>query len=268
MTIFDVHIPEKVIYPLISIVVSYILIVIESIIINHIIKNNKTEVKHLRRSQNTVLELIKKLIKYIIIIVTLISILKIFGVDTTAIVTSIGAISVVVGLAFQDVLKDYLVGITIILESQFALGEIVEINGFKGEVISLGLKTTRIKAYTGEVKIISNRNISEVINYSLNKTLAIITISVSYEDDINKVEKVLMEVSKKLEKEIEEITDKIIIDGVDELSDSSVVFRLSTFARNRDIPIIKRKINRELKLAFDENNIKIPYPQVEVHNEK
>lgn len=268
MTIFDVHIPEKVIYPIISILVAYILILVESIIINNIINNNKTKSKHLRRSQNTVLELIKKIIKVVIILVTLISILKIFGVDTTALVTSIGAISVVVGLAFQDILKDYLVGITIILESQFALGEIVEIDGFKGEVISLGLKTTRIKALTGEVKIISNRNISQVINYSLDKTLAIIKVSVSYEDDINKVEDVLTKLSKKLEKNIDEITDKVQIDGIDELADSSVVFRLSTRARNRDIPVIKRKVYKEVKLAFDENNIKIPYPQVEVHHDK
>lgn len=268
MTIFDVHIPEKVIYPIISILVAYILILVESIIINNIINNNKTKSKHLRRSQNTVLELIKKIIKVVIILVTLISILKIFGVDTTALVTSIGAISVVIGLAFQDILKDYLVGITIILESQFALGEIVEIDGFKGEVISLGLKTTRIKALTGEVKIISNRNISQVINYSLDKTLAIIKVSVSYEDDINKVEDVLTKLSKKLEKNIDEITDKVQIDGIDELADSSVVFRLSTRARNRDIPVIKRKVYKEVKLAFDENNIKIPYPQVEVHHDK
>ena len=268
MTIFDVHISEKVIYPIISILVAYILILVESIIINNIIKNNKTTSKHLRRSQNTVLELVKKIIKVIIILVTLISILKIFGVDTTALVTSIGAISVVIGLAFQDILKDYLVGITIILESQFALGEIVEIDGFKGEVISLGLKTTRIKALTGEVKIISNRNISQVINYSLDKTLAIMKVSVSYEDDINKVEDVLRNLSKKLEKNVEEITDKVEMDGIEELSDSSVVFRLSTRARNRDIAIIKRKVNKEIKLAFDENNIKIPYPQVEVHYDK
>lgn len=268
MKIFDVHIPEKVIYPIISILVAYILILVESIIINNIINNNKTKSKHLRRSQNTVLELIKKIIKVVIILVTLISILKIFGVDTTALVTSIGAISVVVGLAFQDILKDYLVGITIILESQFALGEIVEIDGFKGEVISLGLKTTRIKALTGEVKIISNRNISQVINYSLDKTLAIIKVSVSYEDDINKVEDVLTKLSKKLENNIDEITDKVQIDGIDELADSSVVFRLSTRARNRDIPVIKRKVYKEVKLAFDENNIKIPYPQVEVHHDK
>lgn len=268
MTIFDVHIPEKVIYPIISILVAYILILVESIIINNIINNNKTKSKHLRRSQNTVLELIKKIIKVVIIMVTLISILKIFGVDTTALVTSIGAISVVIGLAFQDILKDYLVGITIILESQFALGEIVEIDGFKGEVVSLGLKTTRIKALTGEVKIISNRNISQVINYSLDKSLAIIKVSVSYEDDINKVEEVLTKLSKKLEKNIDEITDKIQIDGIDELADSSIVFRLSTRARNRDIPIIKRKVYKEVKLAFDENNIKIPYPQVEVHHDK
>ena len=88
----------------------------------------------------------------LIAIVAILYILQVYGVNTSALVAGVGAFSLVIGLAFQDVLKDLLVGATIILESQFAIGEIVEINGFKGEVISLTLKTTRLKSYKGEVK--------------------------------------------------------------------------------------------------------------------
>ena len=84
----------------------------------------------------------KNIIKVLIAIVAILYILQVYGVNTSALVAGVGAFSLVIGLAFQDVLKDLLVGATIILESQFAIGEIVEINGFKGEVISLTLKTT------------------------------------------------------------------------------------------------------------------------------
>ena len=67
-----------------------------------------------------------------------------FGVNTSALVAGVGAASVIIGLAFQDLLKDLLVGAAIILESQFAIGEIVEINGFKGEVIAYHEKTGKI----------------------------------------------------------------------------------------------------------------------------
>lgn len=268
MKIFSLEIPEKVIYPIIAIIVAYILITIEKYIINKLIKKNNIKSKHIRRSQNTVLVLIQNIIKYIIIILTILEILKIFGYDTTLLVTSVGAVSVVAGLAFQDILKDYLVGISIILESQYALGEIVEINGFKGEVIFLGLKTTKIKALTGEVKIIANRHVTDIINYSLNKTLLKIDISVSYEDDNEKVEKVLTKFAKDLPSKVSEINEVVTFDGLNEFSDSAVIYRISTFVRDRDRFIIERKVNKELKKVLDKNNIKIPYPQIEVHNAK
>lgn len=269
MIIFGVKISNKIVYTLLSIIICYILIVIDNVVFNKIIKKNNTNgSKHVKRSQNTILTLLKNIIKYVILIVTITTVLKIYGIDTTALITGIGALSVVVGLALQDVLKDYLVGLTIIAESQFAIGELVEINGFKGEVISLGLKTTRLKALSGEIKIISNRNISEVINYSLNKTLLTINVNVSYEDDNEKVEEILENFVKELPNLVPEIDDEVVLDGLDSLSDSSVVYRISTYVRDREKFIIKRKINKYLKKTLDDNKIKIPYPQVEVHNEK
>lgn len=268
MEIMSFKIPEKLVYILIILAISYVLILLDNFFINRLIKKNNTKTKHIKRSQNTVLMLIKNVIKTFIYITSGISILKLFGVDTTALVTGVGAISVVAGLAFQDVLKDYLVGISIILESQFALGEIVEINGFKGEVIFLGLKTTKIKALSGEVKIIANRYITDIINYSLNRTLVTFDVSVSYEDNNDKVEKVLKDFAKKLPELIPEITQEVSFDGISELDDSAVIYRLSTFARDRDRFKIKRDVNREIKKVLDKNKIKIPYNQIEVHNEK
>ena len=99
-------------------------------------------------------------------------------------------IGVVVGLAFQDLIKAFIAGITIVLEGQYRVGDIIEIAGFKGEVIYLGLKSTKIKANTGEIKIISNHLVADVINYSLSDSLAIVDIDIAYESNLEKVEKV------------------------------------------------------------------------------
>ena len=111
-------------------------------------------------------------------------ILNLYGINTTSIIASLGVASLVIGLAFQDIIKDFLAGIFIIFDNEYAVGDTVEINGFKGEVISLGLKTTKIKAYTGEVKALSNSSFTEVINYSLNHSNILMYIPISYETKI------------------------------------------------------------------------------------
>ena len=268
MNLFQLRIPQKVYMPIIIVLVGILVYNIIKEIVNNKISIKKQLTKHEKRSIETVHLLIKNIIKVTIIIIVLLSILQVLGVNTSALIASIGAVTVVIGLAFQDLLKDYLVGAAIILESQFAIGEIVEINGFKGEVVSLNLRSTRIKALTGETKIIANRHISEVTNFSLDKVLVKTVVSVSYEDDIQKVEKVLNKLIERLDEKIEELSGPINIEGVDSLSSSSVDFLLTCKTSDRNKFIVKRKILREVKLEFDKNNIKIPYTQIEVHNEK
>lgn len=268
MNIFDSVVLQKICLLLFIIVCAFLLDLIMNILLNNKIKINRNLTKHEQRSRETILILIKNIIKVILIIIVILIILQIFGVNTSALVAGVGAVSLVIGLAFQDLLKDILVGIAIILESQFAIGEIVEINGFKGEVISLTLKTTRLKSYTGEIRIISNRTISEVTNYSLNNVLVKLIVSVSYEDDIKKVEKVLQNLFNKLNTTIKELKEDIVINGVDSLSSSSVDFMISTKTSIKDEVNVKRLLLKEIKQTLDKNNIKIPYPQVEVHYEK
>ena len=268
MEIFDMKISEKIYLPIIILLVGIAIYLLISIIINKKIRLSRKASKHEQRSRATVLIMIKNIIKITFIIIIILSILQVLGINTSAIVASVGAMTVVIGLAFQDVLKDYLVGAVIILESQYAIGEMVSINGFKGEVVSLTLRSTRIKALTGETKIIANRNISEVINYSLNDVLLKVIVSVSYEDNLDKVDKVLKELTQDLNDKIEELKSEITIEGVDSLSSSSVDYLLTVYTSARNQFIVKRKILKEVKLAFDKNNIKIPYTQIEVHNEK
>ncbi len=268
MDLFGLKISEKIYMPIIIILVSLIVYAILNIILGSKITINKNLSKHEKRSRETVLLLINNMIKVAIIVIAAFGILQVFGVNTSALVAGATAISLVVGLAFQDILKDLLVGAAIILESQYAIGEVVSINGFKGEVISLNLRSTRLKSMSGEVRIIANRNISEVTNYSLGNVIVKVLVSISYETDIKKAEKVLGETIEKLNSNIEELNTPITIAGLDSLSSSSVDYLLTAGASAKNEYIIKRKILREVKLAFDNNNIKIPYPQLEVHYDK
>lgn len=218
------------------------------------------------KKRETVSKLISNILKYLIIIIAILTILQIYGVKTTSLVAGLGVIGAVVGLAFQDVLKDLLAGIFIILDNLYLVGDIVEIGGFKGEVVELGLKTTKIKSFTGEVKMLSNRNVTEVINYSLEKSYSIVDISISYNQDINKVEEVLLSLNDKIT-DNKDIVGKIELLGVQELSSSSVIYRFGVFTKPNMSASVNRYLLKLVKETFDKNNIEIPYQKVVVINE-
>ena len=154
-------------------------------------------------------------------------ILNVYSIDTTALLASLGTVSLVAGLALQDTIKDFLSGITIIFENQYSVGDTITINGFKGDVLTIGLKSTRIRAYTGEVMIIANRNIGEVINHSIEKSLAQVNFQVSYEDDINKAEKVLKKLCERLTEELENIKGEVTLLGITNLDESGINYRIT-----------------------------------------
>ena len=180
----------------------------------------------------------------------------------------LGIVSVIVGLAFQDLFKDFIVGFTIIIEDYFSVGDTIKIGEFKGEVTHIGLKSTRLKNMDGSILIISNRNIDRVINYSSKYSLAMVEIPVAYESDLDKVEKVLTDLFKKLNKSIKELKGDIEIWGVEELGDSAVVYKIAAQTQILQQFSVQRQIRKAVKVEFDKENIKIPYNQIEVHNGK
>ena len=238
-----VYIPKEVYMPIIIILVTFVLEKLILMIIKRVFKINEKNTKLDKRR-----------------LLTISSILKI--------ITGLGVVSLVIGLAFQDILKDVLVGITILFDNQFAVGDVVKIDDFTGTVISVGLKSTRIQAYTGEIEIISNRNISKVINYSLDKTLAVVDLPVSYESDLDKVEKALKVSVATLKEKIPQLLDDAQILGVESLDDSAVIYRITGKCKPAAHFAVQRMMRRELKQSMDKAGIKIPYMQIEVHNEK
>ena len=132
-------------------------------IINRIIKKviRRQFARNGEKRKKTLLLIINSIIKYFLMMVAVLTILNVYGVDTTALITSLGLLGLGASLALQDTLKDLLAGFFIIFENQYDIGDTVTIHDFKGEVISLGLKTTKLRAATGEIYTISNRNIQE-----------------------------------------------------------------------------------------------------------
>jgi len=268
MKIFGLTIAKEIYMTVIIIVLAFIVEKILKSIVKKAFDPTKKHKKFDARKVSTIRSLLCSIIKYVIWIFALLSLLATYGVNTAALVTGLGVVSFVIGLAFQDILKDVLVGVSILFENWYAIGDLVKIGDFTGTIISVGLKSTRIQAYSGEIKIISNRNVNEVINYSLDKTLAVVDIPVSYETKLDKAEKILKLTAATLKDKIPSLVEEPEVLGVQELADSSVIFRITGKCKPAKHFEVERQMKKEFKNTLDKNGIKIPYIQIEVHNEK
>lgn len=251
-----------------------IVIILFSIIFYIIFKNVmlKAFMKKAKKSSNkkalTTITVVTNIVKYVLLLAAGLMLLDFWGVDTKGLLTSLGILGIVVGLALQDLIKDVIGGTSILTENQYKVGDNIKIGNFRGDVIYLGLKTTKVRAYTGEVKIFANRNITEVTNYSIRNAKCVIDVPTSYEDDIDKVKEALENVCKILTKEKDYIIGEATLLGVEKLDDSSVNIRIIATTKPMYDFDFKRAALETIIREFKKQKLTIPYPQMEVHCEK
>ena len=250
---------EKFILPVVYIVIGVIVYTIIKTLINRVSKHKKVDNK-----KKTIFSLVKNIIKYLVMIFVVLAILSVYGVDTRGIVTSIGVAGVVIGLAFQDMVGDFLAGVLILFDNHYAIGDTVMIENFLGEVISFGLMTTKIKAATGEVMILANSSFKKVVNYNMNNTTHYINIDVSYDTDIDKLEKALNEMKDEVEK-IDGYIGNYKLMGIQEFASSSIKYMIMLECKTNLRFQVKRDFNMILKRYLDKYKIEIPYTKVDVN---
>lgn len=259
---------KEIYLPIIYIIIGLVVYKIAKRIIKKIFKINSGKKFIDKKKLVTLEQMLINILRGIIIILVVLSVLTVFGFNVKTALAGLGIVSLVLGLALQDVLKDFIVGFSLIVENYFSVGDTVEFNGFKGKVVYLGLRTTKIQEFQGPMLIVPNRNIVDVINYTNTYSKAIVDIDVSYESNYDKVEKVLNETAEKLNDKLPGLVDKIDVLGIENLGSSSVTYRIMATTEPLEHYDIQRKIRKELLLALNKANIKIPYPQLEVHNGK
>ncbi len=228
-------------------------------------------VKLITRSSNrgkTVGVLIISVAKFGIMVISLILILSAWNVPTPTLLAGAGIAGLAVSFGAQGLLEDVFAGLSIIFEKQFTVGNFVEIGDFRGEVIEIGPRNTRIKNIYGNILIIANSDIREIINLSEDLSYAVSEISVEYSADLDKVEEIIKTNLPNIGEKIPKIIVGPIYDGVDKLGDSSVIIRVIAHCEEKNRINVRRSLNKELKRVLDMNNINIPFPQLVVHNGK
>ena len=250
--------------PIIAILVAYIIYLIIDNIINKASIKGRNELE--KKKRKTVILLAKNIIKYLLVIIVFLIILNIYGVNTNSLIAGLGVIGAVIGLAFQDALKDIIGGINIILDNYFVVGDLVCFSDFTGTIMEFGLKSTKIQNAKGEVLILANRNIDKIINLSQKKCAILLTIPTAYECDHKKVEKVLKSVLTKIKKEDDVSENDTEYLGIDSFAGSSINYLIRIKCKQGTQFAIKRLALKYIKEAYEENDLKIPYDQIEVHH--
>lgn len=234
------------------------------IIIYNVIKLfifKSVKVKNLNSRQKTYFKLINNFLRYLFFILLILFILQINGINVTSFVAGLGIASAILGLALQDILKDIIMGINILSENFFMVGDIVKYQDVEGKVLSVGLRNTKIQdIYTDHVFYITNRNIDKIQNVSGS---LYVSIPAPYEEPLEKIEKIMEEACSQM-KQVEFVKDCKYI-GVGAFESSSITYKLKIICEPEFKPSIYRKTLRCVKVLFDKNGVEIPYQQIDVH---
>ena len=213
------------------------------------------------KKKATYLKMLKSIIRYVLIVINVLVILKIFGINITSMLAGVGIIGIILGFAVQDALKDIIKGIDIIADNYYQVGDVIKYEDITGKVISIGLKTTKLEdVNTFNIVSISNRNIEkvEVVSNLIN-----IDVPISYEVSLDKAEKVINDIVESIKKH--EGVNKCEYRGVNDLADSSIKYQIKVYCNPVNKVQIRRDSLRYILVGLDKHHLSVPYNQIDVH---
>lgn len=140
------------------------------------------------RRVKTVTAVVSNLLRYIAAIVIFCGVLAMLGVNIVTIIASLGVIALIIGFGAESLIADVVTGMFILLDNQYNVGDIIEVGGFRGYVSDIGIRTTCITDTGGNVKIVNNSDMKNILNRSDNSSKAAATFPVPYETDLAALE--------------------------------------------------------------------------------
>lgn len=220
----------------------------------------------------TILKLIGSVSKYTAVIITLYYCLALFGMDTKTLLASAGIIALGVSTGSRELVQDIVAGMFIIFEGQFEVGDVVEVGGWRGTVLDIGVRTTRIADANGAVKNFPNSNLSGLVSQpktyvtpaaqqaaikAAAKAPVSCTLSftVPFEVSVKHIEEVMNQELPKIREKIPAIKTGPVYDGISELTDTGMKFSVTAKCSDESKADVQKQLLRALLLIFEEQNI-------------
>lgn len=216
------------------------------------------------RKANTLNSIISSILKYAIYFIGIFSILKQLGVPDSSLVVIASAGSVAVGLGAQSIVTDMMSGFFILFEDNYAVGDIVTIQGVTGAVESVTLRSTKLRDAQGCVHIIPNGSVGTVTNLCRDFINAVVTVGIAYGESIDHAIAVLTDEMQKAA-DIENLLETPAVAGVIGLDDSAVTIKVVAKCKIKTNLAVEAELRRRIKNRFDKEGIDIPFPQRTIH---
>jgi moderate conductance mechanosensitive channel len=242
------------------VILSGIVIRIGKVAIHNIFKVRiKSPIRTSERRENTLMKLLENILTYAVSFMAFLMILSTLTIDVKALLAGAGIVGLAVGFGAQNLVKDIISGFFIIFEDQFSVGDQVRIGTLEGVVQEIGLRTTKMKSWSGELHILPNGSIIQVTNYSIYNSKAAIDISVAPETDLIKIEQVILQFLETLPEKYEDIVKIPELLGVQNFSTTEVILRIAVETKPMRQIAISRMVRKDLKLWLNEQGVEVQF---------
>jgi len=251
----------------INIVMALAIFVIGKFIIKMIVSFAK-RLMNKAKVDSILINFVSSIVKTILLLFVVIAALNQLGVNTTSLIALIGAAGLAIGLALQGTLQNLASGVMLIIFRPFDTGHFVEAAGVSGVIEQIGIFTTTMRTGDNREVIIPNGEIfgGTITNYSKRSTRRVdMVFGIGYDDDIKKAKDIMLRVLNEDERILK---DPAPLVAVAELADSSVNFNVRPWCATAEYWDVYFDTHEKIKLAFDAEGISIPYPQMDIHQDK
>jgi small-conductance mechanosensitive channel len=261
-----------VVWVIVYIILGFIVIKIADRVIANFFKfKSKSHLKGNEKRNQTLISVLQNTVNIVIWFIVVVMILQTFEVPVATLLAGAGVVGLAVGFGAQSLVKDMITGFFIILENQFDKGDFVRINTSgttvaEGEVFFIGLRITKIQGYEGELYIIPNGTINEVVNFSKYNSIAFLDINVSIEEDLDRVEDLLSAFTEDAMNKEDTLTETPQVLGVNDIVNGEAIMRVMLITEPMEHFGAKRRLRKEVKRYLAQNGVNISIPSMDIHD--
>ena len=214
----------------------------------------------------TLISLAKNMLRYAVILASICVILTMFNVDILTILAGLGIIALIIGFGAESLIADIVTGMFILIDNQYNVGDIIEVDGFRGTVTEINVRSTVLTDVGGNIKIINNSDMKNILNRSDNASKSVAEFAIPYETDLEELEKkipaMMQEIYENNQPLMRTVPEYL---GVNKLDDSAVILRFIVDVAESDIYAGSRALNHDLFIKMRKIGIEVPFPQLDLH---
>jgi moderate conductance mechanosensitive channel len=226
-----------------------------------------TEEARRRARLRTLLPILRNVLFIVLVVMALLMALSALGIEIGPLIAGAGVVGVAVGFGAQTIVKDVISGMFYLLDDAFRVGEYIQSGSYKGTVESFSLRSVKLRHHRGPLYTVPFGELGAVQNMSRDWVIDKLTISLTYDTDLDKVKKLIKEIGKELAQDPElapHIIETLKMQGVEQFGEFAIQIRMKMMTQPGEQFVIRRRAYALIKKAFEANGVQIALPTVQV----